>query len=275
MRMDQDSQSYRLMPRRVASHEAPALNGSIIIGLAVGFALIVFGAFSGGKPLGFLNLEGLLLVIGGTLASTLIQFSMVDLRTSVTALRGAFLPETSSAQEQIEYLMRLSQQVKERGILILEEYAAEASDEFLRLGLTLVVDGQNVEEARRILTTEMRTSTDQAWRSVQVWETMGNFAPAMGLIGTLIGLIQMLGALQDPSTVGPAMSMALVATLYGSISANLVFFPIAGKLRLLAHEREQSKHITLEGLMSVARLENPMMLEQRLRGFASLAASNS
>jgi chemotaxis protein MotA len=181
----------------------------------------------------------------------------------------------STPQERIEYLMALSQQVKERGILILEEHATEGNDDFLRLGLTLVVDGHNVEEARRILTTEMRTSTDQAWRSVQVWETMGNFAPAMGLIGTLIGLIQMLGALQDPTTVGPAMSMALVATLYGSISANLIFFPIAGKLRLLAHEREQSKHITLEGLMSIAQRENPMILEQRLRGFASLAANNS
>lgn len=270
-----DSESYRLMPNRVASRETPAVNGSIIAGLGVGIALIVFGAFSGGKPLGFLNLEGLLLVVGGTLASTLIQFSMIDLRISLSALRNAFFPDTSAPQERIGYLMALSQQAKERGILILEEYATDANDDFLRLGLTLVVDGHNTEEARRILTTEMRTSTDQAWRSVQVWETMGNFAPAMGLIGTLIGLIQMLGALQDPTTVGPAMSMALVATLYGSIAANLVFFPIAGKLRLLAQEREQSKHITLEGLMSIAQRENPMMLEQRLRGFASLAANNT
>lgn len=270
-----DSDSYRLRPHRVASSETPAVNGSILAGLGVGIALIVFGAFSGGKPLGFLNLEGLLLVVGGTLASTLIQFSVVDLRISLSALRGAFFSDTSLPRDRIEYLMSLSQQVKERGILILEEQATDADDDFLRLGLTLVVDGHNIEEARRILTTEMRTSTDQAWRSVQVWETMGNFAPAMGLIGTLIGLIQMLGALQDPTTVGPAMSMALVATLYGSIAANLVFFPIAGKLRLLAQEREQSKQITLEGLMSIAQRENPMMLEQRLRGFASLAANNT
>jgi chemotaxis protein MotA len=270
-----DSESYRLRPHRVASRETPVVNGSIIAGLGVGIALIVFGAFSGGKPLGFLNLEGLLLVVGGTLASTLIQFSTIDLRISLSALRGAFFSDASIPQERIEYLMSLSQQVKERGILILEEQATDADDDFLRLGLTLVVDGHNIEEARRILTTEMRTSTDQAWRSVQVWETMGNFAPAMGLIGTLIGLIQMLGALQDPTTVGPAMSMALVATLYGSIAANLVFFPIAGKLRLVAHEREQCKNITLEGLVSIAQRENPMMLEQRLRGFASLAANNT
>jgi len=272
--IERDSETYRMLPSRVMSREAPPVNGSIIAGLAVGAALILFGAFSGGKPLGFLNLEGLLLVVGGTLASTLIQFSVVDLRLSLTALRAAFFPDTSTPLERIEYLMNLSRKVKERGILILEEVSADTSDDFLRLGLTLVVDGHNPEEARRILSTEMRTSTDQAWRSVQVWETMGNFAPAMGLIGTLIGLIQMLGALQDPTTVGPAMSMALVATLYGSVSANLLFFPVAGKLRLLAQEREQTKNITLEGLMSIAQRENPMILEQRLRGFASLAVNN-
>lgn len=272
--IERDSESYRMMPSRVTSREAPPINGSIIAGLAVGAALVLFGAFSGGKPHGFLNLEGLLLVVGGTLASALIQFSVLDLRLSLTALHTAFFPDTSTSQERIEYLMSLSRKVKEQGILILEELSADTSDEFLRLGLTLVVDGHNPEEARRILATEMRTSTDQAWRSVQVWETMGNFAPAMGLIGTLIGLIQMLGALQDPTTVGPAMSMALVATLYGSISANLLFFPVAGKLRLLAQEREQTKNITLEGLMSIAQRENPMILEQRLRGFASLAVNN-
>jgi chemotaxis protein MotA len=101
---------------------------------------------------------------------------------------------------------------------------------------------------------------------------MGNFAPAMGLIGTLIGLIQMLGALQDAATVGPAMSLALVATLYGAISANLFFFPIAGKLRLAAHEKAQIKEVTQEALLSLAASESPVMLEQRLQSFSSLVA---
>jgi chemotaxis protein MotA len=142
------------------------------------------------------------------------------------------------------------------------------------LGLELTVDGQSAEEISRILQREMRTSNDQAWRSVQVWETMGNFAPAMGLIGTLIGLIHMLGSLQDASAVGPAMSLALVATLYGSVAANLFFFPMSGKLRVVAQEREFSKDITLEGLTSVARLENPMMLEQRLQSFVTNAGNS-
>jgi chemotaxis protein MotA len=102
---------------------------------------------------------------------------------------------------------------------------------------------------------------------------MGNFAPAMGLIGTLIGLIQMLGALQDAATVGPSMALALVATLYGSVSANLFFFPIAGKLRLLANETSNTKDVTMEGLLSLAGGESPIMLEQRLQSFSALAAN--
>jgi chemotaxis protein MotA len=171
------------------------------------------------------------------------------------------------------YLITLSRRVKEQGVLILEDESAMVMDPFLRLGLELTVDGQSPDEIRRILKNEMRTSNDQAWRSVQVWETMGNFAPAMGLIGTLIGLIHMLSSLQDAAAVGPAMSLALVATLYGSVAANLLFFPMAGKLRIVAQERELAKDITLEGLISVARSESPLLLEQRLQSFISVAAN--
>lgn len=250
-----------------------ALNKSIIVGLVVAGGLVLFGAFAGGQPTAFLNAEGLVLVIGGTLASTLIQFSLTDVRSALVAAQASLINDSTRPAERIEYLLALSRRVKEHGILTLEDEAQDTSDEFLRLGLSLIVDGQQPEEARRILRNEMRVSNDRAWRSVHVWETMGNFAPAMGLIGTLIGLIQMLGALQDSLAVGPSMSMALVATLYGSVAANLLFFPIAGKLRVVAQEREQSKQITIEGLMSIARLENPMMLEQRLQSFSSLSAN--
>jgi chemotaxis protein MotA len=270
---DFEFQSYQMMPQGRSTRGATSLNGSILAGLACAGMLLIFGAFSGGSPLRFLNAEGLLLVLGGTLASTLIQFSLADVRAAIGAGRAAIFQDVPEPRERMEYLLALSRQVKEQGILTIEEEVTGVTDEFLKLGMNLVVDGQAIDDIKRILSTEMRSSTDQAWRSVQVWETMGNFAPAMGLIGTLIGLIQMLGSLQDPGTVGPSMAMALVATLYGSVSANLFFFPMAGKLRLLAQEREQCKNITLEGLTSIARLENPLMLEQRLQSYAALAAN--
>lgn len=251
-----------------------SINMSVIMGLLLAAAFVFFGACFGGRPLGFLSLEGVLLVLGGTLASTLIQFSLSDLRSALAAARSALTYHIPVPSERIDYLLWLSRAVKEHGILTLEDEALTAADDFLKLGLSLVVDGQSPEEVKRMLRTEMRTSHERAWRSVHVWETMGNFAPAMGLIGTLIGLIQMMGALQDAGTVGPSMSMALIATLYGSVAANLFFFPIAGKLRVIAQEREQCKHITLEGLLSIGRLENPLMLEQRLQSFASIASNS-
>jgi len=166
--------------------------------------------------------------------------------------------------------MELSHRVKQQGILVLEEEAQSESDDFLRLGMMLVADGRTIDDTKRILRTEMDSSREREWRSVQVWETMGNFAPAMGLIGTLLGLIQMLGAMNDVANMSAAMAMALVATLYGSVGANLFFFPIAGKLRIISQEREICKSVTLEGLISISRLENPIMLEQRLQSFDSI-----
>jgi chemotaxis protein MotA len=258
---------------RIGEHP-PVVNTSLIIGLSISIGLVVLGALFGGNPLTFVSVEGVLLVLGGTFASTLIQFSTKDIRNAVQAARSVLFLPSEAPTDRIAYLVDLSRRVKDQGVLILENEASRAADPFLRLGLELTVDGQPPEEISRILQREMRTSNDQAWRSVQVWETMGNFAPAMGLIGTLIGLIHMLGSLQDASAVGPAMSLALVATLYGSVAANLFFFPISGKLRIVAQEREFSKDISLEGLLSVARLENPLMLEQRLQSFVTMAANS-
>ena len=247
------------------------MSGSIVLaGIAI-LSILASGVLTSDTPLRFLNLEGFLIVLGGTLASTLIQFSLADLRGAFQAIGDAFGTELATPNERMGQLLELSRRVKEQGILILEDEAQGEHDDFMRLGLMLIVDGRPFDDARRILRNEMEVSSNRTWRSVQVWETMGNFAPAMGLIGTLFGLIGMLGALQDAATVGPAMSMALVATLYGSVAANLCFFPIAGKLRVCAQEREQCMSITLEGLLSIARLENPVMLEQRLQSFASIA----
>jgi chemotaxis protein MotA len=253
---------------------APTVNHSVVVGLCLACALVLVGALFGGNPWSFVSGEGLVLVLGGSVASTLIQFSLRDIRNALSAARSVLFAPTEEPTDRIGFLVDLSRRVKDQGILILESEASRAIDPFLRLGFELTVDGQHPEEISRILQKEMRTSNDRAWRSVQVWETMGNFAPAMGLIGTLIGLIHMLGSLQDAGAVGPAMSLALVATLYGSVAANLFFFPMAGKLRLVAQERELAKDITLEGLVSVARAESPLLLEQRLQSFLSVAGNH-
>jgi chemotaxis protein MotA len=259
-------------PRLLSTREVgQSINGSLLMGLLVASLVLLGALVSSTQPLKFLNPEGILIVFGGTIASTLIQFSILDLKVALSAVRAAMVAMPSSARERMATLMELSHSVKQHGILVLEEQAHGEPDEFFRLGLMLAADGRDIEDIKRILRNEMQSSREREWRSVQVWETMGNFAPAMGLIGTLLGLIQMLGSMNDTHNMAASMAMALVATLYGSVAANLFFFPIAGKLRVISEEREICKGVTLEGLLSISRLENPMMLEQRLQSFGSIA----
>lgn len=256
-----------LRGRSLITNDSPS-TGSLSVGL-IAAGLVLLGALlSSSHPQQFINLEGLLIVFGGTIASTLIQFSISDLRRAIASLHNSCTHLTCPPHERIETMLELSQRVKQNGLLTLEDQASGESDRFFRLGLMLVVDGRSTEDIKRILINEIESSRQLSLRSVQVWETMGNFAPAMGLIGTLLGLIQMLGSLGNGAGLGASMAMALVATLYGSVGANLFFFPIAGKLRGDAEERERCKLITLEGVLSFARLENPAMLEQRFESFS-------
>ena len=184
-------------------------------------SLVFLGVLAGGEILRFVSPVGFLLVIGGTIASTLVQFSVHDLHLALASARAALFLRDENTADRIRYMVGISRRVKEEGVLMLEQEAALTPDPFLRLGLEVTVDGQKPEDVKRILQNEMRSANERSWRSVQVWEDYGQLRSAMGLIGTLIGLIQMLGALQDAATVGPAMSLALVATLYGAISANI------------------------------------------------------
>jgi len=137
----------------------------------------------------------------------------------------------------------------------------------MRKAMEITSDGQDASTIKRILETEMRASHQRATRAVQVFQTMGTFAPALGLIGTLIGLIQMLGALGDPSSVGPAMAVALTGTFYGAVLANLLFLPIAGKIKMQEEEDLLVKAITVEAMVSLSRQEGSIVMEQRLQSF--------
>jgi len=253
--------------------DQPRLDRSIMTGLGLSLSLVLIGIVASGEVLKFLNPISFIMVLGGSVGATLVQFSIEDLAEALRNVREALFAKRITPNEQIRYLVGLSQKMKVEGRLTLENEAQSTNDQFMRLGLEVTVDGQQEAEVKRILENEMRAATGRAERSVQIFESMGNFAPAIGLIGTLIGLIQMLGALQDPSVVGPAMSLALVTTLYGAIFANLIFFPISGKLRNLATERALLKTIALEGLVSLARDESPIIVEQKLQSFASMAVN--
>ncbi len=240
---------------------------SLLSGLGIGVGLLLIGIFAGGGSLRFLDISAFALVVGGTIAATLIQFSWKDLEKAWHAISDVAFEKDNSPHDRIAVLLDLSQRVRQSGLLVLESTAARERDRFFRLGMELSVDTQPPGDMKRILENEMHASHDRSFRAVHMLQTMGNYAPAMGLIGTLIGLIQMLGNLQDPSSVGPAMSVALVATLYGAVFANILFLPLAGKLKNRMQEEALVKNITIEGLLSIARQESPIVLEQKLQSF--------
>ncbi|MBN8548947.1 MAG: MotA/TolQ/ExbB proton channel family protein [Deltaproteobacteria bacterium] len=246
------------------------IDRGIITGLVISTLLIGVGVVASGRGLTFLDPGSIMIVFGGTIGATLVHFSPADLRYALVELKSALFTKNSHPNERITALVDFAQALKRNGPLVLEREARSATDPFLRKALELTVDGQSEDDIRRILETEIRSFNERSWRAVQVFQTMGNYAPAMGLIGTLIGLIQMLGALDNPSTVGPAMAVALVTTFYGAFLANLFFLPIAGKIKNRSEEEAVVKAITVEGAVSLRKEENSIVLEQRLRSFIPL-----
>lgn len=247
-------------------------------GIGIGVAslvlvtFIVFLAFLSKTTATYFNLQGLIVVLGGTSLSVLMQCSWRDLRDVRNVLGSSRGLTNEDLLKRLHGMIALSRRVKESGILELQEDALQESDRFLKMGLSAVVDGYAYDDIRKILTTEIEVSNAQSDRVINILESMASFAPAMGLIGTVIGLIEMLSVLQTPSAVGPSMAMALVSTLYGSVLANVILFPLAGRLKHAAQKSEIHKRIALEGLLSISKLENPLILEQRLESFSHIAA---
>ncbi len=240
---------------------------SILWGVGISVLIVGLAVILSGHVGNYIDVPGFLLVVGGTLGATLANFSVREMGFAWTSFLRVIQYPVREPIARIRTLARVNQAIRAEGLLVLERASSQERDPFLRKAYELVVDGTPVEDIRRILETDMRATHDKYSRAVQVFETLGTYAPALGLIGTLVGLVQMLGALSDPSTVGPAMALALLTTLYGALLANLFFLPVSGKLRNRSEEEWTLKCIALEGAISMARQENTIVMEQRLHSF--------
>lgn len=240
---------------------------SVVVGSALTAILVVVAMAFGGSLLRFVDVPGVILVFGGTLAVTLINFTFEDVKRAYQASKSALFVKSLHPLERVLYLVELAQTTRRQGKLFLDSAAAQVEDEFLAKGLELAVDEQSTEDVRRILENEIITVLDKQRRAVQVLQSMAGLSPALGLIGTLIGLVRLLDSLNDPSQVGSAMALALLTTFYGAILANLILVPLAGRLRIRSEEELLVKRITIEGVLSLAREESPIVMEQRLQSF--------
>lgn len=239
----------------------------LLYGTALALTVILLSIFSSPSFFQFFDLPSILLVLGGTIAAGLINFSTEDLRFTFKRTIEILRSSLDSPKARISYFGRLAHIVRSHGVMALEHEAVKISDPFIRRALELAADAQQERDLLRILETERVALADRERRAIEVLEALGNFAPALGLIGTLLGLVQMLSLLDNPTAIGPAMGLALLTTLYGAILSNLIFLPLAGKLTLRNEEEKLLRSLTIEGILSLLKSENPLLLEQRLITF--------
>jgi chemotaxis protein MotA len=238
-----------------------------ILGIISGIGLIVFAIAIGGTMVIFWNLPSLLIVFGGTIATTLIKFPLSVVMGMFGVVRNVFFVKTREAATLISEIVGLSQTARKGGLLALEE--VEVSDHFLKRGIQLVVDGVDSQLIRSILNTEIAYRRDRHKVGQKIFKGMGAAAPAFGMIGTLIGLVQMLTKMDDPKNIGPAMAVALLTTLYGALLANLLFLPIADKLELRTEKEALTMEVVVEGVLSLAAGDNSAIVEHKLTAFVS------
>jgi len=236
-----------------------------LIGLVGGTALLLTAILSGGSALMFVSVSSMLIVAGGTIATVFIRFSMVEVVNSVKVALNAFISKLSVPQEIIQEVVNLANIARKNGLIVLEQQPIE--DPFLKKAIMYCVDGHEAEFIQEVLEKEVTLTVERHELGQRVYKGMGDAAPAFGMIGTLVGLVQMLATMDDPASIGPSMAVALLTTLYGAILANLFFLPIADKLALRSEEEERNRKLIVQGVLGILRGLNPRVMAEFLETF--------
>lgn len=241
-----------------------------IIGLVVGIGLVLGSILlGGGGIMPFINIPSLMITVGGSFAALLINFPMANCVGAVSVIKKCFLSKLMSPPEVVAAFKEMSTIARKDGILALEEKIAEIDDDFMKRGLEMLVGGSAKEEIESILETEISYIDERHKTGKRIVDALGAAAPAFGMVGTLIGLVQMLRTLDDPSKIGGGMATALLTTLYGALVANLFCIPLAGKLDARNKEEILIRELMLAGMIGLVEGQAPRSLEGRLTSFLS------
>ena len=242
-----------------------------LVGIVLGLVMVVFGIISSADisaiTKSFLDLPSFIITFGGSIAGMIGSYTFKELITCLKGITIAFKDPKLDYGGLIGKIIELSNVARKEGLLALEEVAGNLDDEFMKKGILLIVDGTEPELVRGILETELANMDDRHRKVSGFFDYMAAMGPAWGMIGTLIGLVNMLAKLDDISTVGPNMAVALITTLYGSIIANWFATPVSNKLKLINNNEYQMKEIVIEGLLSIQAGENPRVIEEKLKSF--------
>jgi chemotaxis protein MotA len=241
-----------------------------VMGVPVAIGLIVLGQWiEGGALRSLLQGAAALIVFGGTLGAVLLSFSYSDVRRAAASVKTVFIEPDQSPDDTINAILRYARVARKDGILALEDEAAEAKDPLLRKGLMLAVDGLNPKTLREMLEVDLDAAEDRDLVPARVFESAGGYAPTVGILGAVLGLIQVMENLSDPSKLGAGIAVAFVATVYGVGVANLVLLPVASKLRLRAAQAARRRVLVFEGVLAIQEGLNPRLIDQKLHGFVS------
>jgi chemotaxis protein MotA len=238
-----------------------------LLGIVSGISLIVSAIFLGGDIHNFINIPGLMIVGGGTLATTLLTFQFRDVIAAFKAAYFVFSKQKDDPNEAVATMIKLCHISRRQGIMELSKVKTQSG--FLKKACGLIADGSTNDVIRDALTTEIESLKMRHFIVQDVFRKMGTYSPAFGMLGTLIGLVQMLSKLQDPANIGPAMATALLTTFYGSLMSTLFFLPIAGKLKARTVMEVINLEIMLEGSISILDNNNPLILYEKLSSFIS------
>jgi chemotaxis protein MotA len=238
-----------------------------LVGAVAGFLLIATSIFLGGGAGAFVNVPAVLITVGGTASATLVHFPLREVLKIFSIVKRTVSVNLPNAENVLSQMTEYAKVVRRDGVLALEDRMSKLDDEFLRKGLQLVVDGEESEEVRKIMLLELDALEKRHSLGINILSFMGDASPAFGMIGTLIGLVQMLRQLDDPSSIGTGMATALLTTFYGSLLANLFFIPLAGKLRTRSEQEVMVREMMIEGLVGIQDGLNPSELRDRMASF--------
>ena len=249
-----------------------------LAGMLLGVVMFLFGVFSSGGASGLLNmfdLPSIIITLGGSISGTLASNKLQDFIAGLKSITLTFKEVPQDPAAVIRNIIDLSNTARKEGLLALEEAANGIEDEFLKKGIMLVVDGTDPELVRGIMETDLGCIEQRHKKSIAVWEKWGELGPAWGMIGTLVGLVNLLNNMDDASAIGPNMATALITTLYGSLLANWICAPITSKLKGYNESEIMQREIMIEGLLSIQAGENPRVIEEKLKSFMAPGDRNA
>lgn len=240
-----------------------------IIGMIAGIGLIIYAMSSSGPLAGFFDVPSLIITLLGSFCALMISFPIETMKKIPSLVMKLIIAPDNDRVALIDKIIEITKKSRVQGILSIEGDIKELQYPLLKYGLEMVVDGTDEDTIKELMTTQLEQTESRHSEGQEVFSKWGEYAPAFGMIGTLVGLIAMLGDLQDPSLIGSGMATALLTTLYGSFLANIIFIPLAKNLEMQTDNEMKTNEMILEGVLALQKGENPRVIEQKLQSFIS------